>query len=225
MNQIMWFRGFFDDKNNLAWWFYFVGIHYLSNIANAKSIQQDIHSMLVYHIHLSFSFSHNKHSNKYCMCCSFCCFTFCHSSCFIAEGLRHLHPSPLASQAPSIILLKSALSWKWEGWLWWGQLMAFPGHTQSLRLSLFAMSSHTSYSNMTFHNVVYHFVWSEQQGHRRHTAVRPVILQKEAFWAADANPPEKIYAFWMISVCYHYLKRLVRVLYSKDRKWYNSQGI
>lgn len=95
MNQIMWFRGFFDDKNNLAWWFYFVGIHYLSNIANAKSIQQDIHSMLVYHIHLSFSFSHNKHSNKYCMCCSFCCFTFCHSFCFIAEGLRHLHPSPL----------------------------------------------------------------------------------------------------------------------------------
>lgn len=40
-------------------------------------------------------FPHTEHSNKYCMYCSPCCPTLCHSSCFAARGLRRLHFSPL----------------------------------------------------------------------------------------------------------------------------------
>lgn len=60
------------------------------------------------------------------------------------------------SEALSIIRLKSALSWKWEGWVWWCQLMAFPKDTQSLSTSLTSHCAPTL-PNMTFWNAVYHF--------------------------------------------------------------------
>lgn len=74
-------------------------------------------------------------------------------------------PVLCTSQAPSIILLKSALSWKWEGRLrggfsWW----LFHG-TVNLSTSFHSCCAPTL-PNMTFCSVVYHFVLYGQQAHK-----------------------------------------------------------
>lgn len=96
-------------------------------------------------------------------------------------------PDPCISQALSIILQKSALSWKWEGWLWWGQLMAFPWDTQSLSASLTSHCAPTL-PNMTFWNAVYHFCAVLTTGTCTSTQLlAPLIKRKQSLWAADVG--------------------------------------
>lgn len=111
-------------------------------------------------------FPHIEHSNKYCMCCSSGWPTLCHSSCFAAQGLRHLHPSPLYLTSTINNSAKECAELKIEGeagseggFSWW-----FFHGTLNLSTS-FHSSCALRLPNKSFCNIAYYFVLYGQQAH------------------------------------------------------------